>query len=211
MLDTHADEADRRYIAVRSTILERDDQTCGFCGFRALKFQEVHHLDDNHGNNAPKNLLTACCLCHLCFHLGMAGIKDAGTIVWCPEIPQADLNNLCRSIFVAVANRGKHEDAARKLYESLEARAAIIREELGEGACNPGSIGQAFLEMTDEQYGTRNKRLPGLRLLPKMSAFGKQIAFWQSDPLAYGSLADNDWVKLLPNEPEPVESMKEVF
>lgn len=208
MLDTHADEADKRYATVREAILERDDHTCGFCGFRAMKLQEVHHLDDDHGNNKPSNLLTACALCHIDFHLGMAGIRDAGTIIWCPEIGQADLNNLCRSIFIAVANRGRHEEDARKLYESLETRAAIVKEELGDGAINPGSIGQAFLEMTDEQYDSREQRLPGLRLLPKMNAFGKQVAYWQSEPAAYGGLKDSDWARLLPAtalpKPSPV-------
>lgn len=209
MLDTHADEADKRYTSIRSTILERDDYTCGFCELRAQKFQEVHHLDDDHGNNAPSNLATACCFCHLCFHLGMAGLRNAGTIIWCPEISQAELNNLCRAIFVAVANHGKHEDAARKLYESLCSREAIIKEELGEGASNPGSLGQAFLEMTQEQYETRNDRMPGLRLLPKMNAFGKQIAFWQSEPSAYGNLADSEWDKLIPVSAVPSPSPEE--
>lgn len=205
MLDTHADEADKRYMSIRSTVLERDDHTCGFCGLRALKFQEVHHLDDDHGNNAPKNLLTTCCLCHLCFHLGMAGIRNAGTIIWCPEVGQADLNNLCRAIFVAVANHGSHENSARKLYESLSSRDAIIKEELGDGASNPGSLGQAFLEMTPDQYDSRNDRMPGLRLLPRMTAFGKQIAYWQSEPSAYGNLADGEWAKLLPASAAEIE------
>lgn len=198
MLDTHADEADKRFVQVRQSILERDHHACRFCNFRSLKYQEVHHVDDNHGNNRPDNLMTACCLCHLCFHLGMAGIRKAGTVIWCPEITQADISNLCRSIFVAVSNRGKYEEPARKLYQSLEARAAIVKEELGDGAADPGYIGQAFLEMSAEQYASRGQRLPGLRLLPKMSAFGKQIAYWQSEPNAYGKLTDVDWDKLKP-------------
>lgn len=210
MIDTHADESDKRYSSVRSAILERDDHSCCFCGFRALKYQEIHHLDDNHGNNNPANLATACCLCHLCFHLGMAGIRNAGSIIWCPELTQASINNLCRSIFVAVSNNGKHEEAARKLNESLESRAALIKEELGDGAINPGSIGQAFLEMTDEQYATRDKRMPGLRLLPRMAAFGKQVAYWKTDQAIYGSLVDGDWDKLLPVAEQAPESISQV-
>lgn len=198
MLDTHTDESDKRYAQIRPGILERDNHTCQFCGFKASKFQEIHHLDDDHGNNKSSNLVTACCLCHMCFHLGMAGTKDTGSIIWCPEIPQAELNGLCRAIFVAVSNRGKHEDAARKLYESLEARAAVIKEELGEFASNPNSIAQAFVEMTPEQYASRGQRLPGLRLLPKMAAFQKQIAYWQSEPKVYGAFPDGKWESLAP-------------
>lgn len=198
MLDSHADESDRRYHEVRPQVLERDDKTCGYCGFRAEKYQEVHHLDDNHGNNKLSNLVTACCLCHQCFHLGLAGVRRSGIIIWAPELEQVEINNIVRAIFVAVTNGGEHVESARNLYDSLESRYAIVEKELGTGASNPSSVGQAFLEMTPEQYETRGDRLGGLRLLAKLQCFGTQVAFWKGDTSAYGSLADSDWSRLLP-------------
>jgi intracellular multiplication protein IcmJ len=204
MLDSHADESDRRYYEVRSQVLERDDKTCGYCGFRAEKYQEVHHLDDNHGNNKLSNLLTTCSLCHQCFHLGLAGVRRSGIIIWAPEIEQAALNNLVRAIFVAVTNGGQHVESARSLYTALESRAAIVEQELGPGASNPSSVGQAFLDMTPEQYETRGERLGGLRLLAKLQSFGAQVAFWKSDPSAFGSLVDGDWSHVMPEEMERI-------
>lgn len=196
MQDAHAGEHDRRFDQVRETVLQRDDYTCRFCAFRAVKWQEVHHRDDDHANNKPGNLLTACCFCHQCHHLGLAGVKRRGVIIWCPEIEQADLNNVCRAIFVAVANGGVHEGAARSAYSALLARSSDIEQALGTVFSNPAAIGQGFLEMTEEQYAARGEQLAGARLLPRMQAFGEQIAYWQHDPAVFGSLADADWTRV---------------
>ena len=69
--DEHADVADAGFTPVRTEVLQRDNYPCRFCGFKAAKYQEVHHLDDNHQNNDPQNLLTVCNLCHQVHHLGM--------------------------------------------------------------------------------------------------------------------------------------------
>jgi intracellular multiplication protein IcmJ len=197
MLDVHAGEHDRRFEQVRDSVLHRDDFTCRFCGFRALKWQEIHHRDDDHANNKPANLVTACCFCHQCHHLGLAGVKRRGTIIWCPEIGQADLHHICRAIFVAVANGGAQENAARSLYNALLARSTEIEQALGNIFSNPAAIGQGFLEMSDAQYAQRGKALEGVRLLPRMQAFGEQIAFWQQEPAVFGAIAEADWPRIV--------------
>lgn len=206
MMDVHADEHDKRYLSVREQVLQRDDYSCVFCLFRSTRYQHVHHLDDDHGNNTLSNLVTACPLCHQCFHLGMAGIRKAGIMVWLPEISQGALNNLCRAIFVAVQNAGEHEQAARSLYGAFESRAAIIEQELGPGSSNPAAFGQAFLYMNDKQYAERGKRLAPIRLLPRMQAFGAEIAYWQGD--AFGSIIDSDWAKAAPSVEEMMLTLK---
>lgn len=198
MMDAHADEHDKRYQAVREQMLQRDDYTCCYCMFRSVKYQHIHHLDDDHGNNKPANLVTACPLCHQCHHLGMAGVRKAGVVIWLPEISQPQVNNLCRAIFVAVKNGGEHEQAARSLYLSLESRAGILEQELGAGSSNPASFGQAFLHMNEEQYARRAKLMAPIRLLPRMQAFEVEVLFWQSDASAFGSMSDADWSKIAP-------------
>lgn len=198
MMDAHADEHDKRYQAVREQVLQRDDYTCVFCLFRSVKYQHIHHLDDDHGNNKLTNLVTACPLCHQCHHLGMAGIRRAGVMIWLPEISQSQLNNLCRAIFVAVKNAGEHEQTARSLYFSLESRAGILEQELGAGSSNPASFGQAFLHMNEEQYARRAQLMSPIRLLPRMQAFEMEVLFWQGDSSAFGSMIDADWSKIAP-------------
>ena len=65
---------------LRRKILQRDDYTCGYCGFRAEKFQIVHHIDGNHANNNEDNLETVCPMCNLVHHAGQGcvvqGIVD---------------------------------------------------------------------------------------------------------------------------------------
>lgn len=200
MLDSHADETDTRYHAVRSQVLDRDNHTCAYCGFKAEKYQEVHHLDDDHGHNNLENLVVACAFCHIDFHLAMAGIRNAGVMIFCPEYTQADLNNLVRAIFIAVANKGVHEDAARTLYNGLETRASVIEESLFKGASSPSNYGQGLLNMPPEACATQIDRLGGVRLLPRMNAFAKQIAYWQSDENLFGAIPDKNWDKVLPKE-----------
>lgn len=198
MIDWHANESDGRYAAVRKTILERDDYTCRFCSFKSPKYQHIHHVNHDHGNNKPENLVTACPLCHQCAHLGLSGVHSSGVIVYVPEVSQADLNNMARACFVAVHNGGKHEQAARDLYTALERRSEVIEEYFGPGTSNPSAFGQAFVEMKPDEYASRKTRMPGLRLLPRMQAFGAEIAFWQNNKAAYGAFADADWERVMP-------------
>jgi intracellular multiplication protein IcmJ len=196
MSGPHADEGDRRFHSIREQILKRDDYTCRYCQFKAKRYQELHHLDDNHGRNTPENVVTACCLCHQCYHLGMAGVRNSGVLVWLPEFSQADLNNICRTLFVA--SGGVHAESANELYRALEARRAVIDLEMGQGASNPAALGQAFLEMDREVYATRAKRLGGLRLLPRMQGFSLQVAYWRSDPEVFGNKVDAKWDSVMP-------------
>ncbi|MEM5793243.1 MAG: HNH endonuclease [Candidatus Aenigmatarchaeota archaeon] len=55
---------------LRLKILKRDDYTCRYCGFKAEKWQIVHHIDGNPNNNDEKNLETICPMCNLIHHVG---------------------------------------------------------------------------------------------------------------------------------------------
>lgn len=54
---------------IRSIVLERDNYTCHGCGHRALKYMNVHHLEES-GENTPENLTTICVACHAVLHIG---------------------------------------------------------------------------------------------------------------------------------------------
>lgn len=198
MIDWHAHEVDARYSGVRKQILERDDYTCAYCLFRSLKYQHIHHLNDDHAINKSENLVTACALCHQCFHLGLAGVNNSGVMTYVPELSQAELNNLVRACFVAIANKGVNEEAATAIYAALENRSFVIEDMFGPNTASPSAFGQAFVEMKPEAYESRQMRMPGLRLLPRMQAFAAEIAYWQSEPENFGKFKDADWEKLVP-------------
>ena len=195
MIDWHADEGDRRYASIRKQVLERDGFACGYCGFRSKKYQHVHHLNHDHGSLRLDNLVTACPLCHQCFHLGLAGVKSSGLMIYATEFSQAEINNMARACFIAVYRGGSNAESAQDLYEALRERRILVEDLFGPGSTNPSFFGQAFVEMRPEIYAERKSKLPGLRLLPKMEAFGKEIVFWDSDSDTYGLHPDTEWNK----------------
>jgi hypothetical protein len=68
---TKAEELDRiAWQSIRKRILQREDSTCQFCGYRSEKYQIVHHLDEDPRNNEDENLTTICQMCNLIMHSG---------------------------------------------------------------------------------------------------------------------------------------------
>jgi hypothetical protein len=56
---------------IRLRILERDDFTCAYCGYRSEKRQQVNHIDGDPKNNEDENLETICPDCHRVMHSGL--------------------------------------------------------------------------------------------------------------------------------------------
>jgi rubredoxin len=56
---------------IRVRILQRDNFTCQYCGYRAEKGQHVNHVDGDPKNNADSNLELACPDCHKVMHAGL--------------------------------------------------------------------------------------------------------------------------------------------
>ena len=60
------------YDGVTSQVLKRQDHTCGACGLKMLSDEKVHlhHVDGNHQNWKPQNLLAVHESCHDYLHMG---------------------------------------------------------------------------------------------------------------------------------------------
>jgi len=56
--------------STRARILQRDDFTCQYCGYRSEKYQIIHHLDENPNNHNEDNLVTICQMCNVIMHSG---------------------------------------------------------------------------------------------------------------------------------------------
>ena len=54
---------------IREKMLLRDHHTCRFCGHRASKYMQAHHVGKG-TNNSVRNLLTCCVACHAVLHFG---------------------------------------------------------------------------------------------------------------------------------------------
>jgi len=174
-------------------VWERDAHTCGYCGFQAKEYQEIINLDGNYRNNKMGNMETACCFCAQCFFLEAVGKMDygGGSLIYLPEINQAELNGLCHVLFCAIANATNYRTDAQSIYRNLKLRSKLVEDKLGEGMSNPALLGQVLIDAELENREAISQTvLNDLRLLPSRSKFRDQIEAWATTALQ--GMADED-------------------
>lgn len=180
-----ARKADPAFLKFSEQVFKRDNNMCQFCGFQARTYQEVVNLDHNFRYNKIENLVTACCFCTQCFFLEAVGKNDygGGTLIYLPEINQAELNGLAHVLFCAIANATDYRADAQTVYRSLKLRSQMVEEQLGDGMSNPATLGQVLIETREKKASTQDTLLKDLRLLPSRSKFSQQIEEWASAAL----------------------------
>lgn len=194
----------------RRKVLKRDDYTCRAkdCGFRSppdatgMTYMEVHHLNDDHKNHNPENLATICPICHQLFHMGVAGMRNSAVMIWMPEISQGTLNQICRSIFVAIQTDSEMSGSAKAMYASLEARAIYLEEMMSPGASDPLFFGQALLDIDTQEVS--NALLSNIRMLPTYERFKDAIEHWVKN--GYQGLLPDTWDALVKTSADPTLS-----
>lgn len=170
--DDHAHLADQAFAPVRENVLRRDAYTCRFCTFKAAKYQEVHHFDDNHANNDPSNLLTVCNLCHQVHHLGMCGMRNAGFIAAIPELTQVEVNHIARAYFVSMMVGDQNaKDRLTGLYALFRARADLLKSAFNLDISSPLLFAEILSVCDDKLYAERSKSIETLRIVPTKEAF----------------------------------------
>lgn len=214
MNDMNSDDADAEFSIVRKQALERDKHTCQFCGFKNLRYQEVHHSNDNHADNRKENLVTACTFCHLVQHIGFAGLKEEAILIYAPEIPQDILHHLVRTSMVCqrvymTENSRKEEhmdfrkaaDAAVNFMNALKERASAAQDKIG--TSDPHELANVLMMLPENHYVRRAAKLEGIRLLPlgkrivnNEDIMIKQVDSWISPGGPYSSLKPNVWSTL---------------
>jgi len=191
--DPTADESNKVFLSIRKEILERDSHACQYCGFAATKYQEVHHLDDNHSNNKKENLITACPLCHAAHHVGFSGVKDRGCLIYIDSelgLTQAELNSIVRTLWIGEVSNDKELSIAcssflTRLYKlSVSAKRKI-------GTSEASVLGDYLLSLSDDSYNLRAEKLAGVYFLPNKEQFQKQITFWTND--TYKGVPSQTW------------------
>ena len=184
-------KTDPAYADASSRVFERDQYTCQFCSFQAKDYQEVVNLDHNYRNNKLSNLVTACCFCAQCFFLEIVGVEyGGGTLIYMPEVTQAEINSLCHVLFCAMANGTNYRVSAQSVYRSFKLRQKVVEDFFGQGMSDPATFGQLLLDMKEEKQQIDPDKLEGLRLLPSRAKFRREIERWAAAAMA--ELASNE-------------------
>ena len=167
-----AEPGERGAVAPTATV------TCQFCGQPTAGWQEPYHLNDDHADATPSNLVASCPLCHLPQHLNRPDIDSEAVLIWLPEMAQAALNVLARHVHLACVAAGASPvsgqpprstctsaaNAPLAVYRALHDRAAVADIRLGTNS--PRQLGAALLELPAAGYERRTALLGGIRLLP---------------------------------------------
>lgn len=181
-----ARKADAAFQQFAEKVFARDDHTCQYCGFQARQFQQVVNRDNNYRNSKLSNLMTACVFCAQCLFIEAVDYNDygGGTLIYLPEMSQAELNGLCHVLFCAIANATSYRADAQTIYRNLKFRQQIVETSLGEGMSNPSRLGQMLIDAPLENRDqVITKVLKDLRLLPSKTKFDEQIKTWAASAL----------------------------
>ncbi|WP_205299909.1 HNH endonuclease [Pantoea sp. Tr-811] len=164
------------YSKLRTSVWQRDNYTCRFCGFKSAKYQELHALDGNADNCTKENLITACNLCRQVHHLGACAMNDTGFFVAVQELTQTEINHIARCIYVC--ERLEDVAANEKLTSLLAAFKFrgndTLKEVFGGEVITVLGVAETLASKTlvsDEEYERRAEWLAPLRLFPTKQAF----------------------------------------
>ena len=199
VFDPNADEQ------TRQRIFERDNHACRYCGFKSLKFNLVHDLGAAKGQKkSDDHLVTSCIFCHQCFHLDRIGDMKSGVLIWMPELSQAQVNQIARSIYVARISQGPMAETARKALEMLMQRREEAIERIKTD--DPSILALVFKDyVTRDVYDRRGEKLDGIRIFPldrrvikegelEFNQFPQILAYWRSKDGPYAALNPNQWI-----------------
>ena len=180
-----ARKADPQFKTYEEKVLQRDKYTCQFCGFQAKLYQDVVNVDGNYTNNQLVNLVTACCFCSQCFFLESVGVGGygGGTLIYLPELSQAELNSLCHVLFCAITNDTGYKNSAQAIYRSFKFRSQAVEEKFGEGTSDPSIFGHLLIDAGPVSGDKLAKITNNIRLLPSRAKFRKQIEQWAASAL----------------------------
>lgn len=184
--DPQAEVADAEYRAKRPGALQRAQYTCLGCSVKSIDGMEVHHKDCNHANNTDENYAPECVFCHPVNHIGELASRviradeselagGQSQLAYLPDISQADLSHLMRTIGHVLVNPAASEQQkadAKALYDSLLEYSHYI--ETTWGSSKVGHFATALKEVSQPVYEERAKPMEGLRVVFSLGVIVKQ-------------------------------------
>lgn len=190
---------------LHAAVSKRYNNTCQYCGWVDLEFNEVSNIDENHLNNNEDNLILACPLCHQCLHLGQVAAAEGGRMIWAPELTQVEINHLARVYWLAEFDpEHKLIGSARALTNKIEHQSHVLEAHYVPGASDPGFWAEVLIKLTPEQYKDRDNLLKNIRLWPNLTRFKKMVPKWAK--VISVNLPNSEWERLAKNKEVENES-----
>lgn len=173
----------KAFLEIKEKILQRDDYSCRYCGFRSTNYQEIVNHDQNYRNNTLDNMVTACLFCQQCFFLESLVNPEngGGYIIYLPEISQANLNNFIRVLFSCLLKNAPYKGKLQTTFLNFRDRAKPVEDIFGPGSSNPGIFGQTLLDSNLSTKELAHPVFTQLRLLPERKFFEEKIIYWKAE------------------------------
>lgn len=176
--------SNKSFLKLEQQILDRDQHTCRYCGFTSERYQVVVNINQDYGpgQSVPNNLATACIFCAQCFFLDGIGRDNnwGGTLIYLPEISQADLNHFCRVLFASMLRDAPYKGKLQTVYLSLKDRENIVNDTFGPKSSDPYIFGQTLIDSNLSPEQLKHPMLQQLRVLPDRKAFTEEILYWKT-------------------------------
>jgi intracellular multiplication protein IcmJ len=114
--------------------------------------------------------------------VGVGGY-GGGSLIYLPELTQAEVNSLCHVLFCAVTNDTGYKNSAQTIYRSFKSRSLAVEEKFGEGTSDPSIFGHLLIDAGPVSDEDLSKIFNNIRLLPSRAKFRKQIERWAASAL----------------------------
>jgi len=133
---------------IRKKILNRDDFSCVYCGYKSEKYQIVDHIDSNPENDNDNNLQIICQMCNLIKHSGQGvSLRNVVDLYKESKYSQNEIIRITREmrdnrkddkeiiLFLDLKNKAEFKmdkDYLKKLFGFITSRRALSLEGKGE-------------------------------------------------------------------------------
>lgn len=167
-------------------VLDRDSNTCVYCGFSSSVGMLVVNKDHDYRNNKLSNLATACPFCQQCHFIEVVGKLQSGggQMIYLPEVSQAQLNAVCHVFYASIVNGSQHARQADAYIQSLKLRSTTVEKQFGANMSDPAFMGQMLIDTPLTAMDARQIQvLENVRLLPALDHFEDQILYWAQTAL----------------------------
>lgn len=169
---------DPKFKQFAKKVLERDNYTCIYCGFKSRYGQEIINRNGNYTSNKISNMATACLYCAQCQFIQAIGDSGfgGGVLIYLPQMSQVQLNSLAHCIFCDLANSVAGYSHAKVVYRELKLCAQTVESDLGEGLSDPANYGKLLIEHASSKLDDfHSKAMESIRLLPRIEKAVSQI------------------------------------